>query len=438
MKIFLILLTVKLFFAARLLFPAPLTAQSCPIADANGDCQVDGLDFNIWRNNYEQSTSQGKLKGDFNNDNMVNGLDYVLWLNDYGSSGNTNPPPTITSNISPTGSPVPVTLFPSSDGMWLSSKEIASLPTSGTAWNAVLSAANSSVSTPNLNQRDNDNTNTYAKALIYARTGNTKYRDEVRQILSKVMGTEKSANDVLAVLRNTYAYVIAADLINLKNFDPSFNSTFTGWLSKLRTNTSGGSCNHIIECHEKRPNNWGANAAASRIAIDLYINDKTDLTKAAAIHKGWMGDRSSYSSFTYGDLSWQCDPGKPVGINPKGCTKSGFTIDGVLPDDQRRAGGFTNNPPCENYVWGALQGATVATQLLQRAGYPAWDWQDKAILRAAQWLHSSQVKGTNWCAASGDDAWVPFLINKVYGTSFPGDPASVGKGLGFTGWTHAK
>ena len=63
------------------------------------------------------------------------------------------------------------------------------------------------------------------------------------------------------------------------------------------------------------------------------------------------------AGFEYGDLSWQADPTKPVGINPVGAKRDGHSIDGVLPDDQRRSGGFVWPPTKENYVWEALQGA---------------------------------------------------------------------------------
>ena len=43
--------------------------------------------------------------------------------------------------------------------------------------------------------------------------------------------------------------------------------------------------------------------------------------------------------------------------------------DGVLPDDQRRSGGFVWPPTKENYVWEALQGAIAQAVILHRAGF---------------------------------------------------------------------
>ena len=51
--------------------------------DANGDRRVDGIDYVIWLNHYNQETNGGYLDGDFNSDGMVDGIDYVIWLNNY-------------------------------------------------------------------------------------------------------------------------------------------------------------------------------------------------------------------------------------------------------------------------------------------------------------------------------------------------------------------
>lgn len=51
--------------------------------DANGDGQVNGVDYVIWLNNFGKNTSEGRTSGDFNNDGVVSGVDYVLWLNSY-------------------------------------------------------------------------------------------------------------------------------------------------------------------------------------------------------------------------------------------------------------------------------------------------------------------------------------------------------------------
>jgi len=62
--------------------PTPTTVQ-IP-GDANGDGRVDGVDYVIWLNHYNQNVS-GANNGDFNNSGVVDGADYVIWLNNYSS-----------------------------------------------------------------------------------------------------------------------------------------------------------------------------------------------------------------------------------------------------------------------------------------------------------------------------------------------------------------
>lgn len=51
--------------------------------DANRDGNVDGLDYIIWLNHYNQSTNSGSVDGDFDNNGKVDGSDYVIWLTNY-------------------------------------------------------------------------------------------------------------------------------------------------------------------------------------------------------------------------------------------------------------------------------------------------------------------------------------------------------------------
>jgi hypothetical protein len=62
--------------------PSP-TAMAGRPGDANGDGNVDGVDYVIWLNHYNQSTTSGSSVGDYNSDGNVDGVDYVVWLNNY-------------------------------------------------------------------------------------------------------------------------------------------------------------------------------------------------------------------------------------------------------------------------------------------------------------------------------------------------------------------
>jgi hypothetical protein len=333
-----------------------------------------------------------------------------------------------------------------SNGIWIPKEEISKLPVTGAPWDSLLSQAQSITNDPNLaNQDDKTDTNTVAKALVYARTGNTTYANEVLYTLQRVVELNPISRsldwDELGASRSIGSYAIAADLIDLKNYAPSFDKNqFRAWLDKARFADTEGGRGSIVAVHEKRPNNHGTHASASRIAAALYLGDKADLDRSIQVFQGWLGDRSSYSGFKYGDLSWQVNQEKPVGINPKGSQINGYNVDGVLPDDQRRGGSFSWPPPQENYVYEGLQGVVASAEMLYRAGYPAFEWSDKAILRAVQWLHNTTFSDGKHFPAEGDDIWQIYIINKRYGTKFPtgsSPTTSPGKMIGFTDWTHS-
>lgn len=316
---------------------------------------------------------------------------------------------------------------PSGAGILIDPAVLMALPTSGAAWNSVLSWANKGDNYTLASQDSNGNIACLARALVAARTGNKTYRDAVLNDLRYVQTTVPDRT--LALGRELGIAPIAAELIGATYAElPNFSS----WLSTIISDTFAGefSGNTLLGTAMDRPNNWGCHAMGALSASYVYLGMTTELADLAAAFKGWLGDRGSYAGFSYGDTSWQSSPSLPVGINPAGATISGHNVDGVLPDDQRRAGGFSWPPPKENYVWEALQGAVMAAHIFTRAGYDMWSESDLAIKRALIWLHD--VDGF---PAQSDDTWVPWLVNYAYGTSFPApSPSSPGKNLGFTDW----
>jgi hypothetical protein len=274
-----------------------------------------------------------------------------------------------------------------------------------------------------------------AKALVFARTGNATMRLRVVEALTAIVNSGVYQGRALSLGRELITYPIAADLIDLKTYDPALNTRFRAKLAALLvTPTTDGPVN-LIDCHERRPNNWGNHCGASRVAVAAYLGDTTQLARAAKVFKGYLGDRTSYASFVYGDdLSWQCNPAAPVGINPMNCKIGSAQVGGILPDDQRRAGAYTWPPPKENYVYEGLQGAMAEAVILRRAGYDPFNWGNKALLRAFQWLQSQ----ANFLA-TGDDTWLPYLVNYYYGkgTLPASSPTRPGKNVGWTDWTHS-
>lgn len=338
----------------------------------------------------------------------------------------------------PTETPLPPTPTPSPTpelpetyiGIWISKEELAQLPMEGPAWENLVEVADSSGGGPNLSDQNHDNDmRVLAKALVYARTGQISYRDEVVENLMEAIGTEDGGR-TLALGRNLVSYVIAADLVNLPE-DPEENAAFSNWLRETLTEDLEGLT--LQTTHELRPNNWGTHAGASRAAVALYLGDMAELEQTAQVFKGWLGDREAYAGFEFGKDWWQADEDNPVAINPVGAVIDGHSVDGAQPEEMRRGGKVKWPPKDTGYPWEALQGSLVQAEILSRAGYNTWQWEDQALLRAVKFLYEIE-----W-VASGDDQWQLWLINHVYGTDYEATtPARTGKNMGFTDWTHSE
>lgn len=348
----------------------------------------------------------------------------------------------------PTATPPRRVVEPAADGIWVSASELATLPMEGEAWERLLETADGSLEEPNIAGLDaNHDVQTLAVALVYARTGDLNYREKAAQAIRATMGTEftglldgpgsSQGATAESLGRNLASYVIAADLIGLENYDATLDAEFRTWISRLLTEQwEDGS---LVAVSEQRPSSIGRTAGASRAAVAAYLGDPLELERAARVFKGFLGDRHTYASFQYGnDLSWQHVRLRPVGVNPAGASKDGFSIDGAMPEEMRRGCSF-QVPPCPTTSpWGSLQGIVVEANILHRQGYDTWNWEDGAVLRAVQFMDTLQQRypGAQWWA-TGDDRWVPWLVNDVYGASFPTEETRMGKNMGWTDWTHA-
>jgi len=326
-------------------------------------------------------------------------------------------------------------------GIWIEAASLKALPTSGTAWENLRSVADERCPRFNLSDQDNaNNTCIMAKALVHARTGSSVHRDEVVGALRDLARMGRYNGRALALGRNLGAYAIAADLVGLSTFDPALDKAVRAKFRELLTTPTDGAASSLVDCHERRPNNWGTHCGGARAAVAAYLQDEEELSRTARVFRGFVGE-GSYDAFEFGgnrsrlDRSWECYEERPVGINPKGCRKDGRNLDGVIPDDQRRGGRFNARrwpPTKELYVWEALQGLLMQAVVLDQAGLPAFEWGDRAILRAVTWLH--EVADFR---ADRANTWQPRIVNHYYGTSFPAprDPRP-GKNVGWTDWTH--
>jgi len=177
----------------------------------------------------------------------------------------------------------------------ISQSELSTRPTSGAAWDYMVSVARGSFGTPDLtDQNDQHGVRVLAAALVSARIGDTTLRTKARNGIMAAIGTEQvgANNSILSLGRQLSAYVMAADIIDLSGSD---DTTFRAWLSAIRTRILGGHSiwDSLVHTDQSSANNWGAFAGASRIAASLYLGDTADVAKAAAIFQGWLGDRAA-------------------------------------------------------------------------------------------------------------------------------------------------
>ncbi len=325
--------------------------------------------------------------------------------------------------------------------IWISPDQIARLPASGPAWEQMRADANENLLSVNVGDQ-NDKSDSYimAAALVHAKLKSLgdpaaeSYRARVQQACLAAIGTESNASTALGPSRQVSPIVIAADLIDWDHAGEK--AAFRAWVDAVRFRRfpDGRS---ITSTHEDRPNNWGNHAGASRLACALYVQDWDAAVRCKEVFAGYLGDRSSYAGFRYGDSSWQEDESNPVGINPAGATKDGYDLDGVLPDDQRRSGGFPSGwNDKTNYVYEGLQGVLAQAVMIDRGGYLPWNWSNRAILRAYEWLHFVHNQPVTDSINGSDDYWQTYLVNHIYGTRFP-EPSSTnpGKAVGYTDWT---
>jgi hypothetical protein len=237
---------------------------------------------------------------------------------------------TITPHTGPTPTPTPPPP-PATGGLWISAEELAGLPMSGAAWDRMKAAADGDLGTPTLaDYNANHDVRTLAVGLVYARTGEARYRQKAAEAIRSAIGKEEGGLAIM-LARNLVSYIITADLIDLKAYDPALDGQFRQWIGSVRYKQfSDGT---LISEHERRANNHGTMPGAIRAAIAVYLGDAQELARTAQVFKGWLGDRAAYASFKYPyGLTWQSDPNNPVAINPVGAVKGGELIDGAMPE----------------------------------------------------------------------------------------------------------
>jgi hypothetical protein len=323
-------------------------------------------------------------------------------------------------------------------GLWTSANELTGKPMSGPAWEAVKRAAdeanpnNAAVS----NQDSDNNVKILAAGIVYARTHDEGYRTKVVAACQNLVNdgcpieVPGKKNRTLAWARETGAYALAADLVGYRTTE------FESWLRSMAEIYVAGDGRTLLGMFKERPNNWGSHAFGSLCSIYAYLQDTTRLSE---IHDYWIQEviGPKPDELIYGgpqnDLSWHVDTTNLRLINPKGSMNEGLNIDGIVPDDMRRNGSFSNPPPypSTSYHWEVLQGMVMAARILDRMGMSIWSVGDSAIYRAYTALQIVWENQFNGWKAEGDDLWMFPFLDDVYGSS-----CSEGQPEGM--WLHGK
>ena len=96
---------------------------------------------------------------------------------------------------------------PARDGVWISPREVKALPVSGPAWDHLRAAADAPAGRPRIGDtRDRCGIRVLAKALVHARTGEARFREEVVAACREAIGTEEGGT-CLALGRNLATFL---------------------------------------------------------------------------------------------------------------------------------------------------------------------------------------------------------------------------------------
>jgi hypothetical protein len=432
-------------------------------ADASDNVGIRSVQFQINGQNLGAADTSAPYSMTFDSKLFADGP-HSLRAIAVDTSGNSSISAVRTINISNAAPPAP-TPNPSVSGIWISKADIMLLPISGTAWTAVLKSAERDPGVANIADQDsNHDIYTLAAAFVCVRIG--KYCDKARKGVVDAIGTEynqqPSGNGPAAWLevgRNLAAYVIAADLLDLRA-DGNSQSDGTivenwirGWPAKLLPNNITG------KPHPFTPFESGSNASAQEgfayLTVAAYLKDKALLDHGWNAFRRFVCDPGATDPLNI-DLNkgvaygWAHNDKQPCAVNPLGSLKQvpaglpgaglKVSIDGVVINDMRRGGEFQHPPLFTQYPWTGLAGLVPAAVVLQKAGYPAMQAADRAVLRTHEYLFklSKDTGDVNWFNGNRGKEVVQ-LVNHFYGTSFPVvTPVSAAKCVAFTDWTHPK
>ena len=323
---------------------------------------------------------------------------------------------------------------PRSKGVWTSPLEMAARPMHGAAWATIAAKANVGRDGDVADQDSDHDVDTMGLALYAARTGDADARARAIAALESAIGTEDGGR-WLAVGRNLGAYIIAADVLDIRS-GPIYEWLRSFTTKRLQDNNTSSRLVTLRQSAWQSGSNASVQEGFAYTALGAYLGDREILDWNWAAFRRYAGDRTSPHTIMSADDSWQTVPQDPVGIQNKGAVKDGVAIDGAISADMSRGGHLSGRLRWTQYPWVGLEGAVPAAVVLDRAGYPAFTVADSALRRAAVYLHSLRSQDVDWYDDSRSKE-IKHLLNVAYDLGYPVDePVGGGRTVGFTDWTH--
>lgn len=356
-----------------------------------------------------------------------------------------------TAAATPSGPPIaglpPPRLSASGAGLWITRDELADLSVGSPAFVRLVEQSSGEIPDGALSDQDSTGgTIAMQQALVAARMNDDEVRARVRDALMALIGTEDGTtgphagrNRLLGIGRNLPPYVMAADLIGLRSFDGTADRRFRSWLDELRTRRVNDADSSLADAEPLDHSNWGAYIGAAMTAANLYLADRAAIANSAEILRGWVGERDGRQDWVYDtdrhDYSWEChypDVDRYLPVNPKGCERDGFVIDGIIPIDMQRGGGFRVPPKHTQYPRESLQGRTIEAELLHRAGYDSYAWADAGLLRIARRFLALTEFNRDWYEPAMGCYWI---LAARTGESLPLEEPATGRAVAGVDWT---
>lgn len=297
-------------------------------------------------------------------------------------------PPPVDPPPPPPPPPPPTTTW---RGAIIDRDELMALPTSGLAWDVLLSAAKAQkVDGANLSDMHNQHdVGTLAVALAGVRLGDDALISKAEACLMDAIGTEANG-DSMDVGRSLAAYVFAADVLGIRS-GPIYE-----WLASFATKRIPHDNTGIPMTFRARAWETGTNASCQvglcSVALAVYLRDREWLEDNWNAFRRMCGDTSSPFQLKpnqFGD-PWQWDINNRVGIQQTGKVINGLNVDGAIVDMGRSNPKPTTSLVYKSdmslYPWVSYNALAWAGMVLHRQGYPAFTVGNQALMRAAIFL----------------------------------------------------